>query len=141
MESISTKPCTKCGEWRPFTDFNKDKSTPDGMGYWCKQCKAEHAKEYRVKHPRKEYYKKFCLKYKYNLTCDEWDKLYKKQEGCCAICGVHQSELGEALCVDHDHETSKIRGLLCKKCNLGIGNLKHDAENCLKAYQYLRQRS
>jgi len=70
-----------------------------------------------------------------------FDELYTQQEGRCAICGAHQSELRTALCIDHNHDTNKIRGLLCNRCNIGIMNFKEDAENCLKAYQYLRQRS
>lgn len=56
---------------------------------------------------------------------DEYDKMYFSQSGCCAICGIHQSELKKRLAVDHDHKTGKIRGLLCSNCNCAIG-LLHD---------------
>lgn len=69
----------------------------------------------------------------------EWYTVqFEKQGGKCAICGIHQVEVGKALSIDHDHDTKELRGLLCDSCNIGIGYLKHDAEACLKAYNYLR---
>ena len=57
----------------------------------------------------------------YGIMPEEYDRLYKEQGGRCSICGIHQSKLKKALGVDHDHDTKLIRGLLCYKCNLGIG--------------------
>jgi hypothetical protein len=57
----------------------------------------------------------------YNLSLEGYNKLFQVQSGCCAICKRHQSEFKKALCVDHDHKTGKIRGLLCQKCNQGLG--------------------
>ena len=68
-----------------------------------------------------------------------YNSRFKKQKGCCAICGRHQTELTRRLVIDHCHKTNKLRGLLCGLCNTGIGNLKDDAELCLKAYNYLRK--
>jgi len=77
------------------------------------------------------------------LSLDEIQEFYNtqfaKQNGCCAICGRHETELNTRLDIDHDHETNELRGLLCSGCNLGIGNLRDDAEVCLKAYMYLRK--
>ena len=58
---------------------------------------------------------------KFGLTLEQYNKLLEKQNNCCAICGKHQSELKRALAIDHNHTTGKIRGLLCYKCNLGLG--------------------
>lgn len=71
--------------------------------------------------------------------------MYKAQGGRCAICGVRGDvqELGfkqrESLCVDHDHDTGAIRGLLCSPCNLGIGKLEDDPEIISNAVKYLRK--
>jgi len=77
------------------------------------------------------------------LSLDEIQEFYNtqfaKQNGCCAICGRHETELNTRLDIDHDHKTNEFRGLLCSGCNLGIGNLRDDAEVCLKAYMYLRK--
>jgi len=58
---------------------------------------------------------------KYGLTPKDYDVMYEKQKGCCDICRRHQSEFKNRLAVDHDHETGKIRGLLCMVCNTHLG--------------------
>lgn len=75
----------------------------------------------------------------YEKLVKYYNKQFKKQKGCCAVCGKHQTEFKNRLCIDHNHGTNKLRGLLCHNCNLAIGNLKDDAEICLKAYEYLRK--
>ncbi|MGH7974764.1 MAG: endonuclease VII domain-containing protein [bacterium] len=56
------------------------------------------------------------LKYKYGITFDQYNTLVKKQNKKCAICFDDNS-----LCVDHNHKTGKVRGLLCKSCNSRLG--------------------
>lgn len=57
-----------------------------------------------------------------------------KAEGLCEICQEHSK-----LCLDHDHETGKARGMLCRQCNSGIGFLKDDAAMLERAINYLRR--
>lgn len=59
----------------------------------------------------------------YGLTEDDYQKLLASQSGGCGICGT----LGK-LCVDHDHTTGKVRGLLCAQCNFMIGHAREKAE-------------
>ena len=67
------------------------------------------------------------LKHRYGLTDEEVDFLIAEQGGNCAICGKPPSDENTRahwngkLCVDHDHETGKVRGLLCNDCNLAVG--------------------
>ena len=63
-----------------------------------------------------------------------------EQNGRCAICGVPEYELPSRLYIDHDHETGKVRGLLCPSCNTGLGHLKDDPEVLLRACIYLLTR-
>ena len=98
----------------------------------------EQQKEYREKNPNKN--RNYQLKRNYNLTPEQYDEMYSNQHGRCAICGVHQSELAFNLAVDHDHETGEVRGLLCRKCNSGIGYFKDDMELINKALDYLKER-
>ena len=65
--------------------------------------------------------------------------MLEAQNGKCLVCGDTESYLGHRLAVDHDHQTGAIRGLLCKGCNLGLGNLKDRADLMDKAAAYLRQ--
>ena len=62
-----------------------------------------------------------------------------KQNGCCVICGISQVDLGYTLEIDYDEAKSKVRGLLCRKCNMGIGMFGEDVENINKAIRYLEK--
>jgi hypothetical protein len=66
------------------------------------------------------------------LTPDEYDTMLAAQGGLCAIC-----ERPLKLFVDHNHQTSVVRALLCNGCNSGIGMLGDDASRCYRAAQYL----
>src|ERR1035437_9773262 len=107
----------------------------------------EHNKQYRIE--QKEEIKKrneqwninnkrnLHLKRKYNITQEQYNELFNKQNGKCAICGKHQSELKKALGIDHDHETGKNRGLLCDKCNLLLGHANDNVQVLTQAINYL----
>lgn len=77
------------------------------------------------------------LKSRYGSTLEEYNRIREKQNNCCAICGIHESELTRKLCVDHDHKTGKIRGLLCGRCNVGLGHAKDDIDVLQKMREYL----
>lgn len=77
------------------------------------------------------------LKYCYNITIKDYNRMFAEQEGKCAICGIHQRELRKALHVDHDHETKNIRGLLCKKCNSLLGYVNDNEDILNNAIEYL----
>jgi len=135
------------------------------MGNWSKEKRKEYNKNYRKinneklnKKDRERYWKnkekknkltrkywkansekmhKARLWYAYKITAEDYDIMFAKQKGCCAICGRHQKELVKGLCVDHNHKTGKIRGLLCTDCNIGIGMFKDDLEMLQRAVKYL----
>lgn len=81
------------------------------------------------------------LKRNYGITIEDFNKMFDEQLGHCAICGKHQTELGQSLCVDHNHDTGKVRGLLCINCNAGLGNFKDDSELVFRALEYLENRN
>ncbi len=91
--------------------------------------------KYRKNNPDK--IKDYKLRKNYGITLDEYNIIFNRQEGKCCICGVHQDELTKILVVDHDHCTGKIRGLLCDKCNRGLGHFNDDIELLQKAVNYL----
>lgn len=79
---------------------------------------------------------------RYNITKEEYESLLERQNGCCAICEKPQFELMgriRYLGIDHNHETGKVRGLLCDICNRGIGYFKDDFRLITKAINYLKQ--
>lgn len=77
------------------------------------------------------------LKRLYGITPEQYEELLKSQDGVCAICGG-TCITGRRLSVDHDHETNKIRGLLCSRCNFGIGQLD-TIEKLNNAVKYLEK--
>jgi hypothetical protein len=73
-------------------------------------------------------------KIRYNLTSEDYAKILEQQDGHCAICPKT-----EDLVVDHCHGTKKVRGLLCRRCNVALGMLDDDADRIEGAARYLRQ--
>jgi len=79
--------------------------------------------------------RKANLKYKYNLTIQEWDKLFEKQDGKCAICRYPMKR----PVVDHDHDTNRVRGLLCNSCNVALAKFCDSIELLNRAIIYLQK--
>jgi Autographiviridae endonuclease VII len=98
-----------------------------------KRKKQESAGYREMKRKAGKWYRR---KKKYGLTRDEYEKLLTEQGGLCIICG---DEVGEALRVDHDHTTGKVRGLLCSSCNTGLGYFYDNPESLRKAAWYLEK--
>lgn len=133
--------CKKCGEDKPETEFYMYKSR--GKPYprpYCKACDrakaARYVREHREErvaynreyvkanpHKIRGYKRKGWLKWKYQLTTEEYAEMLDKQAGGCAICG-EASQIAGTLHVDHDHSDGHVRGLLCNRCNQGIGYLR-----------------
>jgi hypothetical protein len=74
----------------------------------------------------------------YNMTLDDYDAMLKTQNNQCVICGKTPEENGKRLCVDHDHETGAVRGLLCDKCNTGLGFFRDSIDLVSRAKKYLK---
>lgn len=150
--------CNVCKEELPSSFFYKDKSQSRGFAYSCKTCIkirtlpnkriswSKHKDKYNNR--RKEYYKKYPekqrtnnLKSHYGITIEQYDELYKKQGGTCAVCGWVPTNIGRygKLCVDHSHTTNKVRGLLCHKCNLMLGKADDSIDKLQKAIAYLEK--
>ena len=82
----------------------------------------------------------------YGIGWEDYQRMLTEQGGVCAICGGAESRFVTAktrklrnLCVDHDHETNAVRGLLCGDCNVGLGAFKDNPTTILRAIGYLRQ--
>jgi len=135
--NIKEKVCKICKIQKTISEFY-----PKSDGYFtgsCKECLCQKQKSYpksRKIYPKEYYREKFVIS-KYNLTKKEYDKIYFEQVGKCAICGTPESELNKSLCVDHDHKTGKVRGLLCSLCNKGLGSFKDNQSNIENALYYL----
>ena len=85
----------------------------------------------------KERYKTYDLKKSYGITSQDYNKMLEEQNNCCKICGFEYIPPAKYLCVDHNHTTGVIRGLLCDKCNRGLGHFNDNQELLVKAIEYL----
>lgn len=128
------KKCSQCKKEKPESEFYADKVTLDGLNNRCITCK----KEYYQKNKRLE--RDRYLEREFGFLPGQYEKILKSQNGVCKIC-YKICSTGKRLCVDHCRETNKIRGLLCKSCNIGIGELKHNTELLEEAIKYLKENS
>ncbi len=140
------KSCQRCGEYKPVADFWRQKATKDGLQSYCKPCKKSDQLESRRKSPA------VALKYKYNITMEEYLDRLNRQNGVCAICKEQESAISEwdgepkRLSVDHDHRCCPghrscgkcVRGLICRRCNSMLGNSSDSPEILELAAMYLR---
>lgn len=83
---------------------------------------------------RAEIHRRWRLQKDYGITVEEYDALMAKQGSCCALCGKASKKLD----VDHDHDTGKVRGLLCRACNVALGNLGDSVAGLTRALDYLK---
>lgn len=156
------KTCKRCNS--STNGFHKDASKLDGLCTLCKLCRNAAARREHHAHKdsrnawQREYarthrsgytarqkkwrqenplqHKNQVLRTTYGISLEGYADLLAKQNGVCAICA--QSPLdGEYLCVDHDHKTAVVRGLLCRGCNMGLGFLQDNPTLCFKAISYL----
>lgn len=139
--------CTRC---------NKEKSV-DTFAL-CEKCRLEKNKQAKI------YYKKWHnglrinekekflirnknarLKRKYGITLEGYNQMFEKQNGMCAICELPFKENKtkgwggkKEPCVDHNHKTGQVRGILCRGCNLALSMIE-DENFIIKSNQYLKQ--
>lgn len=76
------------------------------------------------------------LWYNYGITVEQYRQMFEDQNGVCMICG---NSTDYRLCVDHNHETGEVRGLLCRPCNSGLANYQENVVYLQNAINYLRR--
>lgn len=150
--------CRSCQIEKPLDQFGTFKSgdKPGGRRKTCNFCRAQKAKELRAADPEKyraldrakyeraramgktqAYHRNRHLTQKYGITAEEWDVMFESQHHACAICRSDQTSWN--WCVDHDHETGNVRGILCQGCNTLIGMAKDHPEVLDDAKRYLEE--
>ena len=112
---------------------NPNASKIQGKKYYSENRANELARKKKYSKENPVQTRRAYLKKTYGITPEYFRLLKDVQDGRCAICG----EQPDTLCVDHNHESGAIRGLLCKKCNLGIGNFRDDPQLLYGAFVYI----
>ncbi|UZV40001.1 recombination endonuclease [Leptolyngbya phage LPP-2, strain SPI] len=121
------KQCTRCKSVKEHKDFNKNRTQKDGYSHYCRDCSNRYYKQ-----RKREYH----YKNRYGMSLSDYEKLFQLQDGKCAICRTKQPE-GRLLVVDHCHVTGDVRGLLCPKCNTGLGQFNDNSDLLKAAVNYI----
>ena len=149
-ESYTHKECSYCKAIKPVGEFYKTKSkTKLGWSYksYCIACSKKLCQEYgrnnrkkrnkrlrnwRKKSPKLAKQKDKRARYmkKYSITLEQLEGLKKANDYSCWICG----KKNKRLVVDHDHKTSRVRGMLCDLCNKHLGYFENMNTSKIKNY-------
>lgn len=132
------KYCGKCRKPHPVARFSKCSRSPDGLQQWCKQAqkdwlvsnrekrKAQQRRWYAAqRNSAPEAFQKRSRLRKYGLSVDEFEAMWVSQGGRCSACHDVLVD-GPATHIDHCHKTGVVRGILCRSCNVALGQLGDD---------------
>jgi hypothetical protein len=148
-----------CKQERPLGDFPRSKNRKDGHGTRCKTCQREYSKQWykRNRAKRNEQTKTYyqqnerqfrenAYRSKYGIGVEDYERMVEEQKGVCALCSKPEAAKDgrsgrvRRLAVDHCHETEKVRGLLCYRCNHLIGCLGDNLEAAERLVRYMKGR-
>ena len=125
---VTERKCSFCRTVRPISEFYNNANNRTGKGYICKHCLG-HGENYSDK----------VLQQIFEKDPGICDRLLTEQNHLCACCDRPETQRSR-LVIDHCHEKSIIRGMLCTKCNTAIGLLGDNYESVMKAANYLKDK-
>lgn len=125
-EETHTAVCAHCG---PVDLYSRGSDGDKALWRCATEARARSAD------PTKQ--RALKLRLNYGLTTEDYDRMFAEQNGLCAICKKPPAEDDTRLCVDHCHTTGRIRKLLCRRCNAGLGAFRDDPDIIARAVQYL----
>lgn len=137
-----TKFCGSCKEVKSVMEFGLRNRAGQTACYQstCKLCASKRLREWNDNNPiRSAELKRDSTLRKYGLTRTQYDAMMSEQGGGCAVCGSTDTQRNrvEGLLVDHDHESGRVRGLLCHPCNVVLGFVRDDPERLRSLLSYL----
>ena len=139
MVHVQYKRCSMCKEEKSRDQFYSRIDREIGVTSYCKDCGRENAKK---KHDYQKNREK-NLRQRYNLSWDMYLDMLADQHGKCPIC-MNDLDMdpdcprsGLAPVVDHDHDTGRVRAILCADCNRGIGMFKENPDALWAAARYV----
>ena len=152
------KKCIRCNQEKTTSEFHKDSSAKSGLYAYCKECARAKTAAWKAADPersresqrrsrekRPEVYWAKNLRDHFGITVEQYQQMFDEQHGCCAVCGLAETEIHpksnrlRRLAVDHCHDTGRIRGLLCNRCNRAIGLFRDSADVIRGAIAYLEK--
>lgn len=136
--NASLKKCTRCGLEKPLQEFRlrnrKVRRTGERFISPRENCRPCERAIDRSAYPSRAQGERSRQnrRSRYRLSRDELTSLLSSQGGLCAIC--HKAP---ATCIDHEHSTGRVRGMLCKHCNTAVGFMSDDSNRLREAAKYL----
>lgn len=112
------KPCGSCGETKPLSDFYKEATSTTGHSSHCKFCR--YINQWR----------------KYGVTPKTYREKLAAQSGKCLICHAEGTK-AVPLVLDHCHDKHRVRGIICRRCNAGLGCFDDNPFMLSRAIHYL----
>lgn len=127
---------------------------PNGRpkGY-CRDCESRYQEQRAASDVGREQHRRarakwnadnhgYFLQYRYGITAEDYAEMLEQQDGKCAICGTDKpGGRDKVFCVDHCHDSTKVRGLLCGPCNRGLGQFRDDVTRLRAAVAYLERQT
>ena len=131
------KTCITCNKTKELTEYHKHPTAKDGRGGECKKCSNARRNAHQKANPKK----RMCtvLRSKYGITREQYIDMAVAQSGRCLGCGKPEPEK-DRMNVDHNHETGKVRGLLCNSCNRTLGYAQDSPDILRTLANYLEDR-
>lgn len=135
------KQCCFCKCSKSLDLFFNDASRKDRKSPRCKECHIDVIRRWEKENPEAHLRIKRNkhLKKTYNITLKDYEMLLEQQNYRCKICNSDEAGSYESFAVDHNHDTGKVRGLLCFPCNFLLGNCREDVNVLHSAVLYLQE--
>lgn len=143
----ANKKCALCKEVKPRTldFFYRKNDSKDGLTFRCKicldKCSGKDVWKENNKDKVLKSVKNSRLTKTYGITLEDYENKLEEQKNLCSICGELETRKlnGKTLnlVIDHCHKTGKFRGLICNRCNNGLGRFKDSSHLVKKAFEYL----
>ena len=130
------KECKECKQLQPFDNFYKKKYNDSGHENRCKKCYKEWKRKYRL--ANQDQIRAQNKRRNPGWDINRYNEYIKLQGNRCAICGTSEPGLSD-WCCDHCHTENKARGLLCVRCNAGLGYFQDNPKFLESAISYLKK--
>lgn len=128
--------CNSCGVEKPLSEYHTRNNRQHNIVSRCKDCLSKERKQYRI--DNKEQIRAENKRRNPGWDIDRYNEYLKLQNGLCAICGTDKPGLSDWSC-DHCHTENKARGLLCVRCNAGLGQFFDNIDYLNSAVAYLNK--
>lgn len=134
---MEEKQCSMCEQVKPLDNFHRQKTGKLGRHSYCADCfnawkRLSRPTTNEARGHQPEQSSRWNLKSRYGLTPVDYEAMFASQGGVCAICQTVPAR----PCIDHNHKTGQVRGILCHYCNIRLAALE-DASYLGPALAYL----